>query len=413
MSLQLVVIAGPDKGRAFSLKRDDWLLVGRSKATETRLNDPHVSKVHFKVEWTGGRVVVTDQDSTGGTFVNGQRVTQQLLRPGDVVAAGETQLRLETSAPVPDASEGKTLAVPLAALLGAAPTRKEAAGELTGKTLSHYVLGPLVARGTTGLIYRAQDTQNNREVAVKVLGAEFIRNDEEVQRFVRAMRTMLPVRHPNLVAIYGAGKSGPHCWCAMEYVEGDSLARLIERMGTAGMLEWRYGLRFAVHLARGLGHAHRSSIIHRNLTPNNVLVRSGDRVAKLGDLVLAKALEGMLAEKITRPGEILGDVHYMSPERAVSGPGVDARSDLFSLGALTYALLTGRPPFEGTSAVETLIMIREADPVRPAQYQPAIPVPFERAVLKLLHKRPEDRYQTAAEVLQELEGLASAHGVAV
>jgi serine/threonine protein kinase len=413
MGLQLLAIAGPDKGRSFPLTPDDPLLIGRSRATETRLTDPQVSKVHCKVEWTGGHVSVTDQDSTGGTFVNGRRVTQQALHPGDVIHVGQTQLLLQQAdTPAASADEGKTLAVPLAAL--GLPTPPAAVpNELTGKTLSHYVLGPLLARGTTGQVFRARDTKDNRDVAVKVLAPEFVRNDQEVQRFVRAMRTMLPLRHPNLVAIYGAGKTGPHCWCAMELVEGASLAQVIERTGRAGMLDWRHGLRCAVHVARGLGHAHQAGILHRNLTPHNVMVRTSDQAAKLGDLMLAKAMEGMLAEKITRPGEILGDVSYMPPERTGGGTDVDARSDLYSLGALTYALLAGRPPFVGATSVDTLVMIREAEPARPTQFQPAVPARFEAAVLKLLQKRPEDRYQTAAEVLAELEGLASAHGVPV
>ena len=410
MGLQLLVIAGPDKGRAFPLTPDDWLLVGRSRATETRLNDPHASKVHCKVGWSGGQVTVTDHDSTGGTFVNGRRVTQQVLRPGDVIGVGETQLLLkEEDAPAAAEDEGQTLqfALPASAPGGAA------AGELTGKSLSHYALGPVVARGTAGAIYRGRDTRDNRDVAVKVLAPTFVRNDEEVQRFVRAMRTMLPLRHPNLVAVYGAGKTGPYCWSAMEYVAGDSLAQVIQRRGTAGVLDWRQSLRFAVHVARALGYAHRNAIIHRNLTPQNVIVRASDQVAKLGDVMLAKAMEGMLAETITRPGEVVGDARYLAPERAAGGPDVDARSDLFSLGALTYALLAGRPPFEGAGPVETLLLVREAEPARPTQYQPSIPAPFEEVVLKLLQKRPEDRYQTAAEVLADLEGFAAAHGVAV
>jgi serine/threonine protein kinase len=414
MGLQLVVLAGPDKGRTFPLTPDDWVLLGRSRATETRLNDPHVSKVHCKVEWTGGKVIVTDQDSTGGTFVNGRRVTQELLQSGGVIRIGETQLLLQVDdVAVAEAAEGRTVQLPAGVLAQAAAGRAEASGELTGKTLSHYLLGPVLARGTTGVIYRARDTQNNRDAAVKVLAPEFVRDDEAVQRFVRAMRTMLPLRHANLVAVYGAGKTGPHCWSAMEYVEGESLAQVIQRTGPAGKLDWRQGLRFAVHVARALGHAHRNAIIHRNLTPNNVIVRTSDQVAKLGDLMLAKALEGILAEKITRPGEVLGEVHYMSPERAASATNEDARSDLFSLGALTYALLTGRPPFEGASAVDTLLLIREAEPVKPTQHQPAVPAAFEEAVLKLLQKRPEDRHQTTGEALQVLEGMASSHAVSL
>src|SRR5207248_885270 len=122
----------------------------------------------------------------------------------------------------------------------------------------------------------------------------------------------------------------------------------------------------------------------------------------LGDLALAKALEGTLAEQITRPGEIIGDVRYMSPERTRGTADIDGRSDIYSLGATVYALLTGRPPVEGGSLVETITKIRQAEPVRPTKYQLSIPALFEGTVMKMLAKRPEDRYQTAADLLTDL-----------
>jgi serine/threonine protein kinase len=412
MALQLLVIAGPDKGRSFPLTLNDWLLVGRSRATETQLNDPHVSKVHCKVEWSDRGVVVIDNESTSGTFVNGQRVTEQRLHPGDVLRIGETHLRLQDdSAAAGVRDEGKTLALPVP--VGPPPAHSDLCNELLGKRLSHYLLGSLVASGTSGLIFQALDTQQNRKVAVKVLLPEFIRNDVDVQRFVRAMRTMLPLRHPNLIAVYGAGKAGTYCWCAMEYVEGENLAQYLQRQATSGALDWRPGLRYAVHVARALDRAHQERIIHRNLTLQNVIVRSSDQVAKLGDLMLAKALEGILAEKITRPGDIVGDVRFLSPEATASAASADARSDLFSLGALTYALLTGRPPFQGASAIETMTLLRDTDPVSPRRLQPAIPADLEASLLRLLQKRPEQRFQTAAELLQVLERIAAAGGVAV
>ncbi|HXG11732.1 MAG TPA: serine/threonine-protein kinase [Gemmataceae bacterium] len=210
--------------------------------------------------------------------------------------------------------------------------------------------------------------------------------------------------HPNLVTVYGAGKSGPYCWVSMELVEGESLTEVIRRIGVAGMLDWRHAYRVAVHIARALDYAHGNNMIHRNITPANILIRAEDKVAKLGDLMLAKALEGTLAYQITRPGELVGDVNYMSPERTRSQSAeVDSRSDLFSLGATVYALLTGKPPFAGQTLVETVSKIRNAEPVRPTKVQLSIPGLFEGVVLRLLAKRPEERYQTAAELLDELE----------
>jgi len=180
----------------------------------------------------------------------------------------------------------------------------------------------------------------------------------------------------------------------------------------AGMLDWRYALRVAIHIGRALAFAQEHSIIHRNITPQNIMVQNSDKLAKLGDLMLAKALEGTNAEQITRPGELVGDVHYMSPERTRGNADeVDGRSDIYSLGATTYALLTGRPPFEGGSLVETITKIRQAEPVKPTKFQLTIPGLLEGTVLRMLAKRPADRFQTAAEMLTDLERVAKYQGL--
>jgi serine/threonine protein kinase len=225
---------------------------------------------------------------------------------------------------------------------------------------------------------------------------------------------MLPLRHPNLVQLFGAGRTGPYCWVAMEYVQGESMTQVIQRIGTAGMLDWRYALRVAVHIGRALDYAHGQNIIHRNITPQNILVQSVDKTAKLGDLMLAKALEGTLAEQITRPGEILGDVRYMSPERTRGNTAeVDGRSDIYSLGATVYALLTGRPPFDGDCLPDIILKIRQTEPAKPTKYQLAVPGLFEGTVMRMLAKNPGERFQTAKELLADLERVARYQGVAV
>src|SRR6476469_3356268 len=205
----------------------------------------------------------------------------------------------------------------------------------------------------------------------------FSQDEEDMQRFVRAMKTMLPLRHPNLVNVYSAGKSGPYCWAAMEFVEGEPLTAVIRRIGVAGMLDWRTAFRVGLHVARGLAYAHGKGVIHRNVTPANIMVRAADKQALLGDLMLAKALEGSLAKQVTKPGEVVGDVNYMSPERTKGmSDEVDARSDLFSLGATVYALLAGKSPFAGSTLVETVTKVRTAEPIKPSNFQLSIPGPF-------------------------------------
>jgi serine/threonine-protein kinase len=298
--------------------------------------------------------------------------------------------------------------------------------EMLGKSLHRYKLHRLIATGQLGAVFQARDTKKDQIVALKVVWPEAAAGEADKRRFVRAMRTVIPLRHPNLVAVYNAGKSGPFHWIAMEYISGSSLSDVIKRISVTTVSAngrrralsqglprgwWLFGLRVAVHAGRALEFAHAHQIVHRNITPRNILVRDGDNVAKLGDLMLAKALEGPLAEDITRLGEVPSELRYMSPERTFRSEGGDARSDIYSLGATVYALLTGRPPFVGPSLKETLEQIREAIPVPPTAYRPSIPAAFEKAILKMLAKQPEDRFQTPAELVRHLERIADHEGV--
>jgi serine/threonine protein kinase len=408
MVCQLLVVAGPDQGRVFPLTDGQNLVVGRGQTTETRLKDPQVSRTHCQVQVDGGKVLLTDSGSMAGTMVNGKRVVGKIeLRPGDLIQVGGTQLRLQLEG----SHEASTLVTPPAAQK-ATPEKVERLTELVGKSLSHYQVGPIIAKGQSGVIFKAEDTKAGQTVALKVLWPEFSKNDEEMQRFIRAMKTVLPLRHENLITLYAAGKTAPHyCWMAMEYVDGESVTQVIQRIGVAGMLDWRNALRVAMHIARALDYAHGNNIIHRNITPTNILIRSSDKVTKLGDLMLAKALEGTMAQQVTRPGELVGDVSYMSPERTRGGADIDARSDIYSLGATVYALLTGRPPHEGGSLPEIITKIRSAEPVKPKKYQLSIPDLFEGTVLQMLAKRPEERFQSAAELVNQLERVAKFQGV--
>jgi serine/threonine protein kinase len=404
----LVVTSGPDKGRSFPLNAGQTLQIGRSQATTTKLADPTVSRVHCEIEWDGHRAVLINISQTG-TLVNGKPAAQQELKPGDLIRIGGSELRFhlgdveEASTIVAGATRGAPAAVPAAESLPA----------LVGQKRSHYQIESQLAKGASGAVFKATDDQTGKAVALKVLQPEFSRNDDEMQRFVRAMKTVLPLHHANLVQLYAAGKTGPFCWVAMEYVDGESMTRVIQRIGVAGMLDWRYGYRVAVHIARALEYAHGEAILHRNVTPQNILLRSSDKVVLLGDLMLAKALEGTLAQQITRPGELVGDVGYMSPERTRGTTDVDGRSDLYGLGATVYALVAGRPPFTAGALPELITKIRSAEPEKPQKYQMSIPALFQGTILKLLAKRPEERFQTASELLADLERVGKFSGVTV
>ena len=398
MQRQLIIIAGPDTGRSFNLADGQTLVLGRGQASDTQINDPHISRVHCHIQAVGGQTILTDTGSASGTAVNGQPVTKHELEPGDVIYLGDTQIRyqlesgLEQST-LTDKMFGRPRPEP------AVPPLQD----LVGESLAHYRLDKIIARGTTGMVFKAHDTQNDRVAAVKVLAPDLTSNDDQKQRFVRGMKTMMDIRDANIVELYNAGKNGPFCWTAMQYIDGENLAQVIDRIGIEGMLDWREAWRVAVHIGRALVTAYNHKFIHRNLTPTNILRRHADKVCLLGDLILAKALEGTLAQQITQPGQLIGDVPFMSPERTRDQVGVDCRSDIYGLGATCYALLTGHAPFESDSLPELVRMVREAQPVKPKQFQLSVNDLFQDCVMKMLGKRPEERHQTPMDLLKDLE----------
>ena len=401
------VVAGPDQGTHLTLKPGRGVL-GRHAEAAYRLSDPRASRVHCEVEFADGQVVVVNK-STAGTLVNEVPAADAtVLRPGDTLHLGDTVLRFS-------AGDGDTATLPPGAGRAADldPFAVEELSELSGRTLVRYALGPPLGRGTTSMVFRATNTDDGSPVALKVMHPDYSKNPDEVQRFVRAMKSTAGFDHPNIVRTLAAGKDGPYCWVALELVDGESLTDVIKRIGVANMLDWKYAERVGLHVGRALAYAHERGVIHRDISPANVLIETATRRAKLADLMLAKAIEGAQARQITRPGQMVGDVNYMSPERTGGGTPVDARSDLFSLGATCYALLCGKPPFAGSNMVETLSRIRTADPTPPSKCQMGIPSAFEHAVMKLLAKRPDDRYQSAADWVKELERVGKFNGAPV
>jgi serine/threonine protein kinase len=407
MQRELIVVAGPDAGRSFSLEDGQRLTIGRGQASDTQLNDPRVSRVHCQVSIDGGKTLLLDSGSSSGSFVAGEKIVQYELKPGDVFQIGDSQIRYQLDRP----HEVSTIAGDTAFGRPKPKPTIPPLKELVGEKLHNYRLDAIISSSATGMVFKAHDVKHDLVAAVKVLTPDIAHSDEQKERFVRAMKTMLPIQHPNLVRIYNAGKTGPHCWAAMEFVDGESLTDVIDRIGIEGMLDWREVWRIAVHIGRALAEAHEHKIIHRNVTPTNILRRHTDKVCLLGDLMLVKALEGTLAKQVTQPGQLIGDVPYMSPERTRDS-GADCRSDIYGLGATLYALLTGRPPFESSSLPDLIRMVRECEPVKPKKYQLSIDDLFQDLVMRMTAKRPEDRQQTPRELLRDLSRIGKYNGLA-
>ncbi len=411
MAKKLIVLAGPDEGRVFAISSAEALLLGRSRATQTQLIDPHIARVHCQLQMDNDRVVVSDFDSPGGTWVNGQRITDKAeLHAGDLLRIGNTRLQyLDDEAE----SEG------LIDLDGAAKTLVKSKRlpppyprGLVGKKLAKYQIGSILGKGHNGYVFHARDTQKNLDVALKILEPSIAKDRAAVQRFVKAMKSVLPLRHPHLVRVFAAGKRGPYCWEAMEYVRGESLAAVIGRIATSGPIDWRHAVRFAVYISRALEYAHKKRLLHRNITPHNILLGAHPLSTKLTDLMLATALEGELGKDIVGRAELVGEVPYMSPERtAPVGAPVDGRTDIYSLGATLYALLAGKPPFEGQTVTEVVTRIRRQEPAPLSILHPGIPEYLAGVIRKMMAKKPADRYASAGQLRAELESFGKSQNV--
>ena len=350
------------------------------------------------VQVDGGQILLIDSGSSSGTLLDGRPISRHELQPGQVFRVGDTEFRFQLDSISNDSTiqtrqrpKPTGTAVPLARSLD----------QLVGQEFAHYRLDSIISGGHAGMVFKAFDTQKDRLAAVKVLAPDPSHSEEQKDRFVRAMQTMMPVRHPNIVRLYHAGKKGPYCWSAMEYVDGESMTDVIQRIGVEGMLDWREVFRVGVHIGRALQEAHERKIIHRNVTPESILRRHSDKVCLLGDLMLAKATEGTLSLQVTMPGQLVGDVAYMSPERTRDGASIDHRSDIYGLGATLYALLTGHPPFENDSLPDLIRMVRQDLPEDPKAFQLSINEQFRDAVMKMLAKHPGERYQTPIHLMKD------------
>ena len=390
--LQLKIISGPDKGRAFDLSPGKKLVVGRGDKSDTQINDPSVSRVHFEVAVLENSISITDLGSSSGTFVDNTQIKTENVEIGNTIRVGDSTMQIikddgETTI-APGYVEQPTLIKPLK--------------DLVGVQLGPYMLDKIVGTGNSGMMFKATDSEKNRVAAVKVLSPQFTANDGQRQRFVRAMKTMLPIKDERIVKLFNAGKNGPYCWAAMEFVDGDNLAAEIENIGIEGMMDWKKVWRVAVDIGRALQTGFENKIVHRNVTPINILRRKSDGACLLGDFMLAKALEGTLAQQVTQPGQILGDIPYLAPERTKADADVDTRSDLYGLGATCYALLTGRPPISGDTMVEMIANVRDETPAPPKNFQLSTNELFQDVVLKLLAKDPDQRFANPTAMLKEL-----------
>jgi eukaryotic-like serine/threonine-protein kinase len=277
------------------------------------------------------------------------------------------------------------------------------------RSVGDYELLEMIARGGMGIVYRARQKSLNRVVAVKMLLAGEFAQPKFIERFRSEAEAVARLQHPNIVAIHEVGEHEGLPFFSMDYVEGKNLAEVTADLRFA-ITDFSRTARWMKTMAEAVQYAHQHGIIHRDLKPSNVLIDRNDQ-PRITDFGLAKRFDASGDEStirsrqstITLSGEVLGSPNYLPPEQAGEKHGrVGPRSDLYSLGAILYHLLTGRPPFQAESLTSLLKQVVEIDPVPPRSLNPGIPRDLETICLKSLEKESPHRYATAQELAEEL-----------
>ena len=268
---------------------------------------------------------------------------------------------------------------------------------LVGTVLDgRYAVKEVIGTGGMSIVYKAEDTQEGRLVALKVLKEEFVREPKSRRRFLNESRAIAMLSHENIVDVLDVNFEGDVQYIVMEYLEGPTLK---EYMVEHGALDVYDALNIVEQILSALKHAHERGVVHRDIKPQNIILVDGNETVKVMDFGIAHVQN---YSTITISDKAIGTVHYISPEQAKGRPA-DERSDIYSTGVILYEMLTGKLPFDADSAVSVALMQVQQKPVPPSQIVPDIPPAVEHIVMKAMRKNVEARYQNAGEMLEDIE----------
>ncbi len=268
--------------------------------------------------------------------------------------------------------------------------------DLEGRLLGNrYEIIEKIGNGGMAMVFKAKDQVLNRFVAIKILRDEFTTDEEFIKRFSIEAQAAASITHPNIVSVFDVGNEGNLYFIVMELIKGKTLKEIIIEEG--GALPWKWSTNIAIQIASALETAHRNNIVHRDIKPHNIIITE-DGIAKVTDFGIAKAVSN---STITAFGSTIGSVHYFSPEHAKGGY-TDSKSDIYSLGVVMYEMLTGRVPFDADTPVSVALKHMQEEPVAPIEINKKIPSSLNDIILKAMRKDPTLRYQSATEMLKDL-----------
>jgi serine/threonine-protein kinase len=342
--------------------------IGRQSTNDVMVLAEKTSRQHARIVLAGGRFILEDLGSANGTSVNGVKVEKHVLANKDEIQIGDARLTF-----VDDRS-----------------------ANLEGQTLGNYRIHNRIGQGAMGAVYKATQISMDRIVALKVLRENLVADREFVRGFLNEARTAGKLNHPNVVRVHDFGEAGGVYYFSMEYVNGQTVEEVLKR---EGRIPVQRALEMTRQVTEALQHAHGLGIIHRDVKPQNIMVDRRGQV-KLTDLGLARASRGSSAET----GPIMGTPYYMAPELA-RDRRCDKRSDLYSLGASLYHMVTGRVPFDGSDAVAVINKHMNEPLVSPRKLDAGVPQPVSDLIELLMAKNPGLRPASAAELGRKIDAL--------
>ena len=265
-----------------------------------------------------------------------------------------------------------------------------------GKRLDgRYEIHELIGVGGMAYVYRAYDRVEDGWVAIKILKEDFSNNSDFLRRFRNESKAIAVLSHPNIVRVFDVSFGDQIQYIVMEYIDGITLKQYIEQ---EGVIRWNEALHFTVQILMALEHAHEKGIIHRDVKPQNIMLLQ-DGTIKVADFGIARFLQ---SETQTMTDKAIGSVHYIAPEQA-RGDYITDKADIYSVGVMLYEMITGKLPFEADNAVSVALMQLQAKPVMPREVNPSIPRGLEQITMKAMEKNPVDRFQSAGEMLDDIE----------
>jgi serine/threonine protein kinase len=269
---------------------------------------------------------------------------------------------------------------------------------MIGQNLGSFKIESILGSGAMGVVYRATHEQTGKPAAIKVILGDTSQKNNATERFKREAEILQQFRHPNIVRFLAVGRSGGRSYFAMEYIEGETLDRVVDRRGP---LPWADVVELGIQFCEALHYAHEHGVVHRDLKPSNLMITAKGQV-KLTDFGIAKDLD---ATALTATGRTLGTAAYMAPEQIRGTPEISHKTDLYALGVLLYQLLVGETPFQGTTALVLMNAHMTADAPRPSARVQEIPRALDDLVMNLMAKKPADRPWDAAAVGEILKTL--------